>query len=179
MADTVTVYTFNYNYSQNPPGSHTLPDDPTINVGDTVQWVVTQGFHTVTSVSGSPEQFDSGFLTVGNDFSYTFMHDGLFWYYCTYHGGDTGSGTAVGMAGFIKVVAPVHPDCPADLGVAGGAAGQDGQLDNNDFVVFIDDFFAHDVKADVGTTGGLPGADGAWNNNDFIVYIDLFFQGCP
>ena len=70
------------------------------------------------------------------------------------------------------------PTCPADMGVQGGVAGQDGVLDNNDFIVFIDYFFASDPRADVGQQGGLPGADGQFNNNDFIVFIDLFFAGC-
>jgi len=30
--------------------------------------------------------------------------------------------------------------CPADIAVAGAVAGYDGQLDNNDFVVFITEF---------------------------------------
>ncbi|MDP1661946.1 MAG: GC-type dockerin domain-anchored protein [Phycisphaerales bacterium] len=51
-------------------------------------------------------------------------------------------------------------------------------LNNNDFIVFINYFFAHDERADVGGTGGVPQADGVWDNNDFIVYIDAFFGGC-
>ncbi|HYD01020.1 MAG TPA: GC-type dockerin domain-anchored protein [Phycisphaerales bacterium] len=70
-------------------------------------------------------------------------------------------------------------DCgPADLGQTGGTAGADGVLDNNDFVVFIDYFFAHNNLADMGSTGGVAGADGAWDNNDFVVFIDRFFIGC-
>jgi hypothetical protein len=70
------------------------------------------------------------------------------------------------------------PPCPADIGSTGGAPGSDGVLDNNDFVVFIDRFFAHAPGADVGSTGGVHGSDGAWDNNDFIVFIDQFFAGC-
>ncbi|HYD02480.1 MAG TPA: GC-type dockerin domain-anchored protein, partial [Phycisphaerales bacterium] len=66
----------------------------------------------------------------------------------------------------------------ADVGSVGGVAQPDGILDNNDFVVFIDLFFAMNPVADRGSTGGLPGADGQWNNNDFVVYIDQFFAGC-
>ncbi|HYD02365.1 MAG TPA: GC-type dockerin domain-anchored protein [Phycisphaerales bacterium] len=68
--------------------------------------------------------------------------------------------------------------CPADLGRTGGVAGADATLDNNDFIAFIDFFFARDRRADRGGTGGVPGADGAWDNNDFVVYIDEFFGGC-
>jgi hypothetical protein len=68
--------------------------------------------------------------------------------------------------------------CAADLGTTGGAPGHDGTLDNNDFIVFIDYFFAHNPIADMGSTGGVPGADNQWNNNDFVVFINRFFQGC-
>ncbi|HZW05795.1 MAG TPA: GC-type dockerin domain-anchored protein [Phycisphaerales bacterium] len=68
--------------------------------------------------------------------------------------------------------------CKTDIGATGGTAGGDGRLDNNDFVVFIDYFFAHDALADVGGQAGAPGADGAWDNNDFVVYIDAFFRNC-
>ncbi|HRR53963.1 MAG TPA: GC-type dockerin domain-anchored protein, partial [Candidatus Methanomethylicus sp.] len=43
----------------------------------------------------------------------------------------------------------------ADIGSTGGVPGTDGVLDNNDFVVFIDWFFAQDNRADVGSTGGV------------------------
>jgi hypothetical protein len=66
---------------------------------------------------------------------------------------------------------------PADIGSAGGVAGPDGALNNNDFVVFIDWFFNHDTRADVGVTGGIAGHDNAWDNNDFVVFIDQFFSG--
>jgi hypothetical protein len=68
--------------------------------------------------------------------------------------------------------------CPPDLGVQGGAPGSDASLDNNDFIVFIDYFFAHDPRADFGVQGGVPGHDGLFDNNDFIVFIDQFFAGC-
>ena len=67
---------------------------------------------------------------------------------------------------------------PADLGGIGGEPGFDGALDNNDFVVFIDMFFAQSPLADMGSVGGIPGADNAWNNNDFVVFVDRFFAGC-
>jgi hypothetical protein len=69
--------------------------------------------------------------------------------------------------------------CAADIGVQGGAPGQDGLLDNNDFVAFINYFFAQNTAADIGRQGGLVGSDQNWDNNDFIVFINQFFQGCP
>ena len=86
------------------------------------------------------------------------------------------TGVATAMVRAVGRV-PAQP-CAADIGVTGGTPGSDGVLDNNDFVVFIDRFFAHTPSADVGSTGGAPGADGAWDNNDFIVFIDQFFAGC-
>ncbi|HZW07058.1 MAG TPA: GC-type dockerin domain-anchored protein, partial [Phycisphaerales bacterium] len=80
---------------------------------------------------------------------------------------------------FILRGAAGTPACgPADVGGTGGVPGQDGVLDNNDFVVFIDWFFAQLPAADRGVTGGIPGSDSAWDNNDFVVFIDQFFGGC-
>lgn len=72
----------------------------------------------------------------------------------------------------------IHRCGAADIGSQGGVSSScgDGRLDNNDFIVFIDRFFAGDASADVGQQGGVPGADGLYDNNDFIVYIDLFFS---
>ncbi|HZW08228.1 MAG TPA: GC-type dockerin domain-anchored protein [Phycisphaerales bacterium] len=67
---------------------------------------------------------------------------------------------------------------PADIAGQGADGNGDGILDNNDFIVFIDRFFANDPRADYGSTGGILGPDGQWNNNDFVVFIDLFFAGC-
>jgi hypothetical protein len=67
---------------------------------------------------------------------------------------------------------------PADIGVAGGLNGSDGELDNNDFIAFINYFFASNPLADRGVAGGLPGTDGLYDNNDFIVFINQFFAGC-
>ena len=72
----------------------------------------------------------------------------------------------------------LEPCGPADVAQQGGIAGADGVLDNNDFVVFIDWFFAQLPEADRGVTGGIPGSDGAFDNNDFVVFIDQFFAGC-
>ena len=73
---------------------------------------------------------------------------------------------------------PSTPVCAADIAAAGGIPGTDGVLDNNDFIVFIDYFFAGNALADRGAAGGTAGSDGAFDNNDFIVFIDQFFEGC-
>ncbi|HZW06853.1 MAG TPA: GC-type dockerin domain-anchored protein [Phycisphaerales bacterium] len=67
---------------------------------------------------------------------------------------------------------------PGDVGITGGIFGHDGVYDNNDFVVFIDLFFASSPLADLGSTGGVSGPDGVWDNNDFVVFIEQFFTGC-
>lgn len=66
----------------------------------------------------------------------------------------------------------------ADLAGPGGRVPGDGVLDNNDFVAFIDLFFARDFLADVGSAGGVWGLDLRWDNNDFIAFIDMFFYAC-
>jgi hypothetical protein len=87
----------------------------------------------------------------------------------------TGPCNTVSSAGATLTV-PVA--CAADIGQAGGTAGSDGLLNNNDFVVFIDYFFNHNPLADRGTVGGVPGHDGSFDNNDFVVFIDQFFASC-
>jgi len=62
----------------------------TIDVGDMVTWTWTNSApHTVTSLSGSQETFDSGTLTgVGQTFSYTFDEEGINNYQCDVHPGS-------------------------------------------------------------------------------------------
>ena len=79
----------------------------------------------------------------------------------------------------IRTSAQAVPGCPVDLGSAGAARGRDGNVDNNDFIVFIGYFFEGDLRADRGSAGGEIGSDGLFDNNDFIAFIDQFFAGCP
>lgn len=68
--------------------------DLTIDIGDTVRWTWTSPNHTVTSLAGSTETFDSGFLgPVGSVFSWTFTFEGTNPYYCEVHGAGSMSGT--------------------------------------------------------------------------------------
>ena len=86
---------------------------------------------------------------------------------------------AAGSPQFINRLAPTDVRCgPADVGIAGGLPGSDNTLDNNDFIAFINYFFALDPIADMGVAGGLPGSDSTWDNNDFIAFINHFFAGC-
>lgn len=85
-------------------------------------------------------------------------------------------GTSSG--GAIYRVVPAGPQPPlADVGRQGGQAGADGELDNNDFIVFIDFYFSNDPRADVGAQGGIRGVDQTLDNNDFVAFIDAYFQG--
>lgn len=68
--------------------------------------------------------------------------------------------------------------CTPDLGSQGGLSQPDGSLDQNDFVSFVDQYFARDYHADVGKQGGLVGSDGLLDNNDFVAFINLFMNGC-
>ena len=90
---------------------------------------------------------------------------------------DGGNGINCDQVGIIMIVT-ASPCGPADVGGPGGVPGPDGSLDNNDFIAFIDLFFASDPLADRGQAGGEPGSDGEFDNNDFIVYIGQFFGGC-
>src|SRR5688572_28447131 len=56
---TQTVWVYNFDYSINQSGGPIV--DATINAGDTIRWEwETAGFHTVTSVSGSSQSYNSG-----------------------------------------------------------------------------------------------------------------------
>ena len=67
------------------------PSSITINVGDTIVWTnYDSASHTVTSNDGT---FDSGSISNGNTFSFTFTSAGTFNYYCAPHPSMTGSVT--------------------------------------------------------------------------------------
>jgi plastocyanin len=118
--DTTVVRVFNFDYSAAPAGEPAL--DPTIDVGDTVLWQWTGGFHNVLAVTGSAEPFNSGAPGVGLTYSYTFTIPGIYTYYCTVHGSDNGDGTANGMVGTITVVP--EPASVASLGLMGLLLGR-------------------------------------------------------
>jgi plastocyanin len=74
-----------------------VPEEITIEPGTTVVWEQTGSLpHTVTADDGS---FDSGDMSAGDTFTYTFEEEGTYPYYCVYHGGPGGQG----MAGVIIV----------------------------------------------------------------------------
>ena len=69
--------------------------------------------------------------------------------------------------------------CIADFGAQGGISEPDGNLDDNDFVAFVDSFFARSYHADLGKQGGEMGSDGFIDSNDFVAFINHFMEGCP
>ncbi len=79
------------------------PDDITVNLGDTVVWTNTEGFH---NVSADDASFRSG--DPANPpwvFEFTFNTPGDFGYFCEIHGSTSG-----GMRGNVTVVDPVFSD---------------------------------------------------------------------
>ena len=70
-----------------------LPEDLTINVGDTVIWTNNDDSpHTVTD---DDDEFNSGHLEEGATWSYTFTGTGIYDYHCNYHSDMTGSVSVV------------------------------------------------------------------------------------
>ena len=112
QAAIVVVHVFHSDYSTNPMGQPIV--DPVINTGDTIRWQFDHDGHSATSVTGIPEQWNSGFVGMGGTFDHTFNSVGVWEYYCLNHGFDNGNGTAGGMAGKVTVV----PE-PATLLISG------------------------------------------------------------
>lgn len=100
---TVNVYAFNFNFSTDP--THVQIIQPVIHVGDTIHWIVDDGFaHCTMSCAGMSESWASGSVPLGGTFDHTFTHVGTFNYFCCLHGFDNGNGTASGMSGSVIVV---------------------------------------------------------------------------
>ena len=82
-------------------GLRFTPQNVTIQVGDTVEWIWAANGHSSTSgTPGNPDGlWDSGLHNSGFVFSHTFTTEGTFSYYCTPHGG------CCGMVGSVTVTA--------------------------------------------------------------------------
>ncbi len=84
----VHVYIQNYNY---------IPNDVRIAPGTTVTWTNNDSMdHTVTSQSSAPAPFDSGVISQGHSFSFTFTTPGTYPYYCKIHPFMHGNVTVLG-----------------------------------------------------------------------------------
>ncbi len=88
------------------------PPDVTINVGDTVQWVWTAGFHTITNGVDLADptvgkKFDASLNPTTTTFSYTFTSPGTVAYFCRPHllFGMTGTVTVQAASGIDDVPA--------------------------------------------------------------------------
>ena len=102
---TNTVQVFDHDFGT-APATHS---DPTIHVGDTIQWVWINGFHSTTAAAGQVENWDTGQHLAPFSFFHTFSHAGVFNYYCSIHGFDAGGGNVGGMSGHITVLAATPP----------------------------------------------------------------------
>jgi uncharacterized repeat protein (TIGR01451 family) len=109
-ASTNVLEVFNDDFGTT-PSTHV---DPTINIGDTVQWVWSSGSipHSTTAAAGQLENWDSGIHTTPFSFDHTFTHAGTFNYFCAVHGFDAGGGQVGGMSGHVIVTGP-----PSELSV--------------------------------------------------------------
>jgi hypothetical protein len=124
-------------------------------------------------LDGNGSNDDDAFLAVFNNDDSVLSAGMVYYFFADLR---NSAGTAIGQA-FLSIDLNAA-SCPADLGQSGGLPGADGELDNNDFIAFINYFFQSDAHADLGVAGGLPGNDGVFDNNDFIAFIDFFFTPC-
>jgi len=84
------------------------PASLTVAVGDTVKWTnMDTAPHTVTVTSG-PVKFNSGNLSKGQSFSYTFKTPGTYSYYCAVHPDMTAKVTVTG-SGTTPTPTPTTP----------------------------------------------------------------------
>jgi len=121
------------------------PKDASVVVGDTVRWVVNEGFHTTTSSNGL---WDSGGLGVGSIFEHTFNNPGDFAYICTIHF------ACCNMAGTVHVTAPSPP---ADLTIAKSHTGNFRQGDPADtYTVSVSNIGSGPTTGTVTVTDALP-----------------------
>ena len=119
-----------FNYYSKGSGNTGGTGDITVTVGDTVTWTMDQGTHaahTITSLPGDPESFDSGFLfSPGDTFSHTFLTPGSYTYYCSNHAGyNLVNGVAVpfgSQVATIRVVAAPEPGA-VWMAIIGGFLG--------------------------------------------------------
>ena len=103
--------------------------------------VVDDGAHPHTTVQGVFANTMMTALNVSGRAGYNLFSDQEILTHAgiTYGGSDT-LDAVIGPGGYKKYVRNFR--CPADIGSQGGVVGPDGLLNNNDFVAFIDRFFA-------------------------------------
>ncbi|MGB0385402.1 MAG: cupredoxin domain-containing protein [Ardenticatenaceae bacterium] len=144
------------------------PQAVTITAGHTVTW--TNDGNAPHTVTGSDDSWDSGTMSSGDTYSFTFNEPGTYQYYCRFHGTADGSGMAAvitveaGDEGEESEMPEVMPSIMVeDQTVSGGqvmiaevVAAQDGWLviHNTDAEgnVIVPDIISEPVMVSAGTT---------------------------
>ena len=135
----------------------------TVPVGATVKWVNRDGAPH-TSSSGEPgnetEDWDSGRLGTGDDFSFTFSEEGTFAYFCTIHPRMTATVTVgdpepAAVAPVEQPTSTPEPPTPRPEPTIATAAPEDGDAIASD----IANFRLENLTVPVGTTV-------TWTNRD-------------
>lgn len=120
------------------------PATATINVGDTVTWMNQDSVpHTSTS-DATPAVWDSGVLSQGMSFSFTFPTAGTFAYHCTVHPFMQGSVTVSGGGGgtmpavpAVQITSPANGalfTAPTNVTVMATASSTSGSISNVEFL---------------------------------------------
>jgi len=81
-----------------------IPQNITINVGDTINWTDVSGQHSATSDPGQAEWWDSGVLNPGESYPFAFTVPGVYSYWSTFP-------MDIDMVGNVTVQQPV-PEFP-------------------------------------------------------------------
>lgn len=142
------------------------PADLTVSAGTTVRWMNHDSIeHTATSQTGPGTLipsgvFDSGLLSMGQTFQFTFNQPGEYHYFCIPHGSS--------MQAVIRVTAP--PACYANCDGSSGSP----LLTANDFQCFLNTFAAGISSANCDASTGTP----ALTANDFQCFLNKFAAGC-
>ncbi len=86
MRGNVTVVSTNNTVSVEIRNFSFLPSELTVRSGTTVTWTNNDTMaHTVTTLNGSAQSFDSGIVNPGGTFTHTFTQQGVYHYYCMIH----------------------------------------------------------------------------------------------
>jgi hypothetical protein len=103
-----------------------------------------------------------------------------------------GGSTATRNNAFNITAPPVVACNPADIADNASVPGPDGQVDNGDFSLFVQQFFSSTIQAgcngstipcaaaDIADNASNPSPDGTLDNGDFSLFISSFFSAnCP
>jgi hypothetical protein len=114
----------------------------------------------------------AGFYTNNASFN-----EGGLWYLFSF-----GPDPVTGVANFAVQIegGPKRPSCGlSDIAGPGQSEGADGELTADDIIVFLNRFFANDLRSDVSGPGqDTASIDGELTADDIIVFLNRFFAGC-